>query len=127
MKGWTENDRHLLALLKDREVLAPVEPGLADHADGSVVVFCGYAVRSTDLVNFHRRMQEFHRETPRMHKLSLNGGGLRLIADRDATRKSRFRFGQCGAQTFQIFLFYPDGGGLENISLVFSRTLYLCK
>lgn len=77
----SDGDVATIKMYRKAGVLQEVKSHLLDQTDGAVVVTCADGDRSYDIFMNHAEMQRTHREDPRIHWLTRNGGALRLAPD----------------------------------------------
>lgn len=77
----SKRDRDLIRYFRDpkRGVLLEVQAHLIDESHGTIMVTCADGDQMTDVYRHHEGVCMHHRDDPRIHLLSLNGGA-KLIA-----------------------------------------------
>lgn len=85
----TKEDFALIGLYRQTGVFQRVDSYRLDQREGAVVVSCADADRFFDIFMNHAEMQRVHRDEPRIHWLTRNGGALRLAPQCPLNRPGR--------------------------------------
>src|SRR5690242_18946043 len=85
----TSEDMPIFDMLRGARVLQPVEAHRLDERQGVIFVPCGDGDHFEDIFTNHQKINNVHREKPRIHSLSLNGGALLVASDFPLNKKRR--------------------------------------